>query len=95
MVTNVTFKEAWDGEADCLSCKLRESVLFAGLEEQDFEKIHQPIDQFTLPPGSVLYRSGDKGKYLFTIRSGVVKLVQYLPDGGQRIVRLEPWDVQR
>ena len=25
---------------------------------------------------------------MFTIRSGIVKLVQYLPDGSQRIVRL-------
>jgi len=88
MVSNVTFKEAWAGEADCLSCALRESVLFAGLEERDFEKIHQPIDQFVLPPGAVLYRAGSGGKHLFTVRSGVVKLVQYLPDGGQRIVRL-------
>lgn len=81
-------KEAWNGEADCLSCTLRNSVLFAGLEEKDFDQIHQPIDLYTLPPGSTLYRAGDKAERLFTIRSGVLKLVQYLPDGTQRIVRL-------
>jgi CRP-like cAMP-binding protein len=88
MVKNVTLKEAWAGEANCLTCSLRESVLFSGLNEEDFERIHQPIDQFVLPPGSVLYRASDAGTHMFTIRSGVVKLVQYLPDGGQRIVRL-------
>lgn len=81
-------KEAWDGEADCINCALRNSVLFAGLEEKDFEQIHQPIDLYTLPAGATLYRSGDMGSRLFTIRSGVLKLVQYLPDGTQRIVRL-------
>jgi len=81
-------KEAWEGHADCLSCTLRNSVLFAGLEERDFESIHQPIDLYTLPPGSILYRAGDPGDRLFTIRSGILKLVQYLPDGTQRIVRL-------
>lgn len=84
----ITEKEAWEGEADCLSCTLRNSVLFAGLEEGDFDKIHQPIDLYNLPPGSILYRAGDHGDRMYTIRSGILKLVQYLPDGTQRIVRL-------
>jgi CRP-like cAMP-binding protein len=88
MVKNVSFKEARDGVADCLKCSLRESVLFAKLEEKDFEKLHDPIDQYTLPVGSTLYHAGDKGERLYTVRSGVLKLVQYLPDGSQRIVRL-------
>jgi CRP-like cAMP-binding protein len=88
MSFRVPFKEAWSGEADCRHCSLRESVLFSGLHESDFEKIHQPINQFTLEPGQVLYHAGDTGDRLFTIRSGLVKLVQYLPDGAQRIVRL-------
>jgi CRP-like cAMP-binding protein len=84
----VTDKEAWEGRADCISCTLRNMVLFSGLEEKDFDKIHQPIDLYNLPPGSILYRAGDKGDRMFTIRSGVLKLVQFLPDGSQRIVRL-------
>lgn len=85
---SVTLKEAWSGEADCLHCALRESVLFAGLEESDFERVHAPIDQFTLPSGALLYRTGDPGDHMFTVRMGILKLVQYLPDGSQRIVRL-------
>jgi CRP-like cAMP-binding protein len=88
MVKIVSLKEAWDGKADCKNCALRESVLFAGLREQDFEVIHDPIDQYRLPVGSILYRAGDPGETLFTIRTGLLKLVQYLPDGSQRIVRL-------
>ena len=88
MVKNVTLREAWSGEADCLNCSLRTSVLFAGLEEADFERIHDPIDQFLIKPGTAMYHSGDRGDHMFTVRSGTLKLVQYLPDGGQRIVRL-------
>jgi CRP-like cAMP-binding protein len=88
MVKTVLAAEAWNGVADCKSCSLRESVLFAGLQESDFEKIHQPIDQFTLPIGATLYRAGDAAERMYTIRSGMIKLVQYLPDGSQRIVRL-------
>ncbi len=84
----ISDKDAWEGQADCLSCTLRNMVLFAGLEEKDFDQIHQPIDLYKLPPGSTLYRAGDQGERLFTIRTGVLKLVQYLPDGNQRIVRL-------
>ncbi|MES9902694.1 MAG: Crp/Fnr family transcriptional regulator [Sedimenticola sp.] len=84
----ISDKNAWDGEADCISCTLRNSVLFAGLEEKDFDQIHQPIDLYTLQEGSTLYRAGEKGNRMYTIRSGVLKLVQSLPDGTQRIVRL-------
>lgn len=84
----ITDKEAWEGEADCVSCTLRNSVLFSGLAEGDFDQIHQPIDLYNLPPGSTLYRAGDPAERLYTIRNGILKLVQYLPDGTQRIVRL-------
>jgi CRP/FNR family transcriptional regulator, anaerobic regulatory protein len=88
MVKTVTLRDAWSGEADCLNCALRTSVLFAGLQEQDFAQIHDPIDQFTLKPGNVLYHAGDRSEFLFTVRSGALKLIQYLPDGSQRIVRI-------
>lgn len=88
MTKNVTLREAWQGEADCMNCALRASVLFARLSEDDFKRIHDPIDQFELKPGSVIYRAGDEGDFMFTVRTGSLKLVQYLPDGSQRIVRL-------
>ena len=82
------------GEADCLNCSVRASALFAGLAEQDFKQIHDPIDQFVLKPGTSLYRAGDQGDFMFTVRTGSLKLVQYLPDGSQRIVRIaRPMDV--
>jgi len=88
MNKTVTLHSAWTGEADCRNCQLRNTVLFSGLEEDDFEKIHQPIDQYVMPPGSYLYRMGEKANHMYTVRSGSFKLVQYLPDGSQRIVRL-------
>jgi CRP-like cAMP-binding protein len=88
MPNTVTLREAWSGEANCLNCALRASVLFAGLEVSDFEQIHEPIDQYDLKAGTVLYRGGDVGDYMFTVRTGALKLVQFLPDGVQRIVRI-------
>lgn len=76
------------GTADCRDCGIRDLVLFAELHEDDFDLIHLPIDEIALDPGASLYEAGCEGKALFTIRSGLVKLVQYLPDGTQRIVRL-------
>jgi CRP/FNR family transcriptional regulator, anaerobic regulatory protein len=83
-----TLKDAWSGHADCRQCSIRTSVLFAGLDERDFERIHSPIDQFALKHGAVLYRAGEEGSAMFTVRTGLIKLLQYLPDGSQRIVRL-------
>jgi len=85
----ITVKTAWDGsQTDCLHCSLRSSALFNGLTEQDFEAMHEPVEQLTLSAGSILYRIKESGHHLFTIRDGLIKLVQYLPDGTQRIVRL-------
>lgn len=88
MTKRVTLIQAWEGNTDCLHCTIRSSALFSGLTEKDFESIHDPIEQLTLEAGNVLYKVGDPGHHLFTVRSGLIKLVQYLPDGSQRIVRL-------
>jgi CRP/FNR family transcriptional regulator, anaerobic regulatory protein len=89
MVTKrVTLSQAWEGNADCLNCSLRSTALFGGLTKQDFEQMHDPVEQVDLKPGEALYKIGASGHHLFTVRSGLLKLVQYLPDGTQRIVRL-------
>ncbi|RMG33212.1 MAG: Crp/Fnr family transcriptional regulator [Gammaproteobacteria bacterium] len=88
MLEKISLKEAWTGLADCGQCAIRKSVLFAGLEVQDFGKIHDPIVQIELAPGDTLYRAGERSPRLFTLRKGLIKLVRYLPDGTQRIVRL-------
>jgi CRP/FNR family transcriptional regulator len=67
---------------------VRNSALFAGLQETDFRHIHQPIKDVALAPEEALYRMHERGGALFTLRSGVMKLLQYLPDGSQRIVHL-------
>lgn len=85
---HINSKQAWQGVANCSQCAIRTSVLFAGLTEEDFRMLHKPIDQFELKAGDKIYGAGDAAEYMYTIRSGLVKLVQYLPDGTQRIVRL-------
>jgi CRP-like cAMP-binding protein len=58
------------------------------------EAVQGSIDDVTVEPGESVYRMGDPGNAAFTLREGVVKLVQYLPDGAHRIVRLvRPHDV--
>lgn len=79
---------AWKGASSCENCSIRHLALFADLEHSDFELIHQPIVEHKKAVGETLYREGDKAEFLYTIRSGVIKLTQYLPDGSQRIVRL-------
>lgn len=89
MVKRISINKIWDGSnTDCFNCSIRSSALFSGLTEQDFELLHEPVEQLTLSPGEVLYKMEESGHHLYTIRSGLVKLVQYLPDGSQRIVRL-------
>jgi CRP-like cAMP-binding protein len=78
----------WQGRADCEHCAIRERVLFSGISNEDLDDVLYTIDHLFYPAHAVLYQTGEAGKSLFTIRRGMVKLVRYLPNGNQRIVRL-------
>lgn len=79
---------AWRGASDCRSCAIREMVLFADLTEHDFGKMHSPIDNLMFDHGGVIYTEGRRVEGVFTLRSGMVKLVKTSTDGRKRIVRV-------
>lgn len=76
------------GTERCRSCDMRSSVLFADLQPEDFALVHEPIEETRFGSGEVIYRAGETANAAFTLREGLVKLVRYLPDGTQRIVRM-------
>ncbi|MGI9134281.1 MAG: Crp/Fnr family transcriptional regulator, partial [Rhodoferax sp.] len=87
-------ESAWRGISDCRNCGIRDMVLFADLTEKDFGLIHAPIDDIDFRSGTPLYLEGSGAVGIFTLRSGMVKLVRSTADGRQRIVRvLRPGDV--
>ena len=79
---------AWRGSDRCKHCAIRHLVLFADVEQSQFDKMHLPIDDIKYEPGHRLYLQGDNTSFVYTIRSGLVKLVQRLPNGDRRIIRL-------
>lgn len=85
---------AWRGTSDCRNCGIRNMALFADLNEEDFALIHAPIDDLEFGFGRELFQEGASAVGIFTLRSGMVKLVRSTSDGRQRIVRvLRPGDV--
>jgi CRP-like cAMP-binding protein len=81
-------ESTWRGTSDCRSCGIRDMALFANLNEQDFDMIHAPIDDLVFPSGALLYAEGARARGIFTLRSGMIKLVRVTADGRQRIVRV-------
>lgn len=79
---------AWRGTSDCRNCGIRDMVLFADLNEHDFAHIHAPIDDLEIAQGIALYSEGSPAQGVFTLRSGMVKLVRSTLDGRPRIVRV-------
>lgn len=78
----------WLGRSDCKNCGIRHMMLFSGLQDHDFDHILEPIDNFRYPEGTLFYNQGDRDNKVFSIRRGIVKLVQTQADGSVRIVRL-------
>lgn len=84
----IHIESAWKGTSDCRNCGIRDMVLFADLNESDFELIHAPIDDLAFQPGAELFGEGRSAGHVMTIRTGVVKLVRNAADGRARIVRI-------
>jgi CRP/FNR family transcriptional regulator, anaerobic regulatory protein len=90
----VKTESAWRGTSDCRQCGIRDMVLFADLNEHDFGLMHAPIDDLEYSHGETLYAEASAAQGIFTLRSGMVKLVRSTADGRPRIVRvLRPGDV--
>ena len=85
---NRTIENAWRGAERCKNCAIRHLVLFSDLTHDDFDRIHHPIDDIKFKPGSRIYLQGDEMPFVYTVRSGLIKLVQHLPNGDRRIVRI-------
>lgn len=84
----IEIKSAWQGNSNCLTCSIRSSALFAELNEEDFSKIHEPIDDLRFEAGVQIYAQGESANHLFTLREGYIKLLHLNSDGSGRIVRL-------
>lgn len=76
------------GHSRCNGCIGRGECLFADLSESDLEVINGAVEHFSLPAKAALFREGEAGRYVYGIRSGVMKLVQRAPNGSSRIVGL-------
>jgi CRP/FNR family transcriptional regulator, anaerobic regulatory protein len=90
----IKMESAWKGVADCQNCAVRDMMLFASLTQSDFDNIHSPIDVLAYKRGQSVFFEGAKAGYLYSIRSGRVKLLKTTLDGHARIVAvLNPGDV--
>ena len=88
----IVVQPTWIERSNCRSCNIFHKVLFSNLSDDELklivEGICEPIDHFAYDKGAVLYQEGNADNAIYTIRSGLVKLVRYLPDGRERIIRL-------
>lgn len=76
------------GKAQCTDCEIRKMAMCSGLSGHELEPLLHGVDIIQVEPQSHVYQEGDKAGFVFTVRSGVVKLTKELPNGDVRIVRL-------
>lgn len=71
----------------CAGC-LFGNCSYPPLQASAVRRILRRIKRVEFERDTVLYRENQTGTLLYVMRSGLVKLVQYLPNGDDRIVRL-------
>lgn len=80
--------------ARCHICDVREGSLCSGMTADEFSHVNLSIEDVKFAAGSSLFRQGDEGGYIYSIRQGMVKLNRIRQNGDQRIMRiLRPGDV--
>ncbi|TNF98054.1 MAG: Crp/Fnr family transcriptional regulator [Gammaproteobacteria bacterium] len=84
---NLDSSKSFDA-VDCYQCPIRGSALCGSLIGSDFNHNDFTITEHAFTRSEIIYREGNIGKYIYIIRSGMVKMEMMLPDGNQRIVRL-------
>ena len=77
-----------DFRKDCESCCLREIAWSPDFEAHRYAPDFRRINNISLASGETLYREEEPGESVYSIRSGLIKLVQYQRNGAERIVRL-------
>ncbi len=70
------------------SCVLCEARLYPGLTAEQVCRIRGLLIRETYNPREVLFRDGDPAMYLFSVRTGQIKLISSLSDGRQQILHL-------
>ncbi|MFN3376973.1 MAG: Crp/Fnr family transcriptional regulator [Burkholderiaceae bacterium] len=87
-------ESAWKGTSNCMQCPLRGMDLFADFTHEDFAHIHAPIDEYQYGAGQLLYAEGAEAAGIYTVRSGLVKLMRVTTDGRERVTRIvRPGDI--
>jgi CRP-like cAMP-binding protein len=79
---------SWESSADCRHCEVRRHALFSPLRGPDFERIFAHVRSAVCPKGTVLYREDQVADFVYSIRSGMLKLIKHSTAEGDRIVRL-------
>jgi len=70
----------------CQACGVREHVLFASLGGEQLAQ--QPVRPGWTGPEQALLARGHRGRFVYTIRSGLVRLERVTARGDTRVVRL-------
>ena len=74
--------------SDCLSCGIRQSALFSDIPEDQFADFHRQVDDLEFPKDAAIFHQGDSAEYVFTLRTGLIKIVLLAPNGEERILRV-------
>lgn len=72
----------------CQACDVRGSSLFSALDDEALARIHADIASPSLQADERLYARGDKGQFVYTVRSGLLRFERVTERGDRRILRL-------
>ena len=74
--------------------EIRAILLFADLNESEFDQISRGLTCKHIPPGEYLYRQGLEAESAFFVQSGIVDVVSALPGSGEiPLARMGPGSV--
>ncbi|GAB2508989.1 helix-turn-helix domain-containing protein [Pseudoxanthomonas sangjuensis] len=65
----------------CTGCLVRHLAICSALPAEEAAALEQHAGDVVVPAGQVLAREGDTRRYVFTVTSGSLRRIRFLPDG--------------
>ncbi|SDL37969.1 Crp/Fnr family transcriptional regulator [Halarsenatibacter silvermanii] len=66
---------------------LKKVDLFSSMEEKQIEELSDLLEFHSFSEGEAIFRAGEKGRKMYLLKSGRVKIIKISPDGKEQIIK--------
>ena len=80
--------DAKRGQSSCRLCAIRALTIFRCLKLSDLDRVEPYVDDMQFMKGHAIFREGEEGNWIFSVKTGSLKVLRRSQDGHFQINRI-------